>query len=124
VGQQYGSPHSSLRDQGHTEVSEDLETVADLALAEITKRFTDKPDEIPDHVLAKYFTDINKTIDRREKLEEEGIEHKPFSLMDELPAMPVEHAKVLVKQEIGRLRAELTHYEEWLQNANGRIRSE
>lgn len=94
----------------------DLEGIADLALTEIKNRFENKADDIPDHVLAKYFTDVNKVIDRRsEKLEEE--ESKPFSLMDELDTLPVERARVLVKEEIGRLRAELVHYEEWLHNA-------
>lgn len=92
----------------------DIEGIADLALAEIANRFENKPDEIPDHVLAKYFTDVNKVIDRRSEKEAED-ESKPFVLMDELGTLPVERGIKLVEEEVTRLRAELAVYEEWLE---------
>lgn len=102
------------------QVSDDLERVADLALAEITNRFETKAGDIPDHVLAKYFTDINRTIDRREDKEVEE-ESKPFDLMAELATLPLAHALRLAEEEVARLEAETDRVRDWIAaHAEGR----
>lgn len=99
----------------------DIESIADLALGEIGKRFEERPQDIPDHVLAKYFTDVNKVIDRRSEKEAEE-ESKPFNLRDELDTLPLKHGMALVADEIQRLSEELGFYEAWYEkatNSNG-----
>jgi len=97
-----------------SEAAKDLEGVADLALEEITRRFTEAPRDIPDHVLAKYFTDINKTIDRRTDIEEEEV--RPFDLKDTIDTFPVTRQKELAREEIHRLQAELRWWGEWFES--------
>ena len=87
----------------------DIESIADLALGEIAKRFEDRPSDIPDHVLAKYFTDVNKVIDRRSEKEAEE-ESRPFVLLDELPTLPRARAQKLLRDEISRLTGLLNEH--------------
>jgi hypothetical protein len=95
-------------------VSESQPDPLELVEAEALKRLAeDKAFDIPNHVLFKFYSDLNKARDRREK-ENEETEVGEFSLLDELQTIPATRAKQLLREEIGRLRSELAKHEQAL----------
>ena len=81
--------------------------VAERALHELGRRLEADPESIPAHVLSKVAADTMRVLDRREDKEEEDDVVQPFSLLDELDAIPVHRGDKLLDLEIQRVRKEL-----------------
>jgi hypothetical protein len=86
-----------------------LEGALDLVSKEAMRRLKSDADEIPNHVLFRLFGDLNKVIERRDA-ESEDEESRPFRLLDEIPVLPKEHARDLIRVEISRLEQERLEY--------------
>jgi hypothetical protein len=76
-----------------------IESALDLVAKEAMKRLKDDAGSIPNHVLFKMFEGLNKVIERRDN-ELEETESTPFRLLDEIPTLPKEHARELIRAEI------------------------
>ena len=94
---------------------------AELAVKEIHRRLRDKAADIPDHVLSKMVTDLNRFLERRDRQVEE--EQRPFSLLDEISTLPPDRAKDLVEAHLldlqERFDREVELYEQSLIDLGG-----
>ena len=80
-----------------------------FAVTELTKRLKDHPEDLPGTDLFKFVTAYFKAVSDRQI--PSGEPEQPFSLLDQVDALPKVHARKLVKAEKERLWAEIQKYE-------------
>ena len=86
--------------------------IGKLAVEELEKRLTEHPEELPGTDLIKFVTAYFKAKSERQI---PGTADQHFSLLEQVDALPTEHAQKLLKAEIAHLHAELERYEQKLE---------
>jgi hypothetical protein len=91
--------------------------IHDMATKWVLKLFKDHPERVPPTLAFKLFLDGTKMRNAQEVPEPEQAE--PHSLLDQITALPAEHAAKLIQAEIGRLETELDAHRQALLELEG-----
>ena len=98
---------AAIGDGGEDEKPFDLSSLKESVLGELYRRMGDKDlvKDIPGTGLIQLAKEMLKQPEEQKPAEAEGL-----NILDSLDAVPVDHARMVLDREIGRLRGELAKF--------------